>query len=114
MPAATHLAVTHLIAEANEDLGMADGVTVRLHRPQPGEPRVLGFSYHLQEDQLAYLLTEAKVEAAGRHSSWARGVAAHRPGENSGVLPWRIACSVALRTRCLVSFLPHQPTRPPP
>lgn len=51
---------------------MADGVTVRLHRPQPGEPRVLGFSYHLQEDQLAYLLTEAKVGSAQRQTRLAR------------------------------------------
>ncbi|PRW20190.1 hypothetical protein C2E21_9235 [Chlorella sorokiniana] len=48
--------------QANDDLGMADGITVRLHRPQPDEPRVLGFCYSLQEDQLAFLLTEATVQ----------------------------------------------------
>ena len=31
---------TALLAESNDDLGMADGITVRLHRPQPEQPRV--------------------------------------------------------------------------
>ncbi|KAL4451263.1 hypothetical protein ABPG77_009335 [Micractinium sp. CCAP 211/92] len=47
--------------QTDEELGLTDGVTVRLHRFKPGEPQVLGFCYSLSEEQMSYLLSEAAV-----------------------------------------------------
>lgn len=47
--------------QTDEELGLTDGVTVRLHRYRPEEPQVLGFCYGLSEEQMSYLLSEASV-----------------------------------------------------
>ncbi|KAL4420835.1 hypothetical protein ABPG75_010491 [Micractinium tetrahymenae] len=47
--------------QTDEELGLTDGVTVRLHRYKPEEPQVLGFCYAVNEEQMSYLLSEAQV-----------------------------------------------------